>query len=227
MKKLTVLTGAGISAESGLKTFRDSNGLWEEYDVMQVASIEGWNRDPELVLRFYNDRRKQLEFTEPNRAHIGLAELEQYFKVSVITQNVDNLHEKAGSSQVLHLHGELTKACSVENKNLVKDIGYRDINPGETGEDGKQLRPYIVWFGEAVPAIDKAIPLVKEADYLAVIGTSLNVYPAAGLLDLRKPGSDVYIIDPKKISISIENAYHIKENAGTGIDKLIKILLND
>jgi len=169
-KKLAVLTGAGISAESGLKTFRDSDGLWEEHNVMDVASIEGWHRNPVLVIEFYNQRRRQLEAAQPNKAHIILAELEEHFDVNIVTQNVDNLHERAGSTKVLHLHGELTKVRSVRDETLVMDIGYESIAIGQTGKDGAQLRPNIVWFGEAVPLIIEAERLVRHADIFAVVG---------------------------------------------------------
>ena len=183
MKKLCVLTGAGMSAESGIKTFRDSGGLWEEYDVMTVASIEGWHRNPQLMLKFYNERRKQLETALPNAGHTGLAELEKHFKVYIITQNVDDLHERAGSTRVLHLHGELKKVRSSTHPELIYDIGYKEINWGDKCEKGSQLRPYIVWFGEAVPAFEEAMEIVSDTDIFAVIGTSLNVYPAAGLVN--------------------------------------------
>ncbi len=199
-KHLVVLTGAGMSAESGISTFRDSNGLWENYDVMQVASIEGWHADRELVLQFYNLRRSQLKDVQPNEGHLILAELEQDFDVSIITQNVDNLHERAGSSSVLHLHGELTKACSSNNKNLVTEIGYNEIHLGDKASDGSQLRPFIVWFGEAVPMIEKAAKIVDSADILLIIGTSLQVYPAAGLVDYAGPETPIYLIDPKEVS---------------------------
>jgi NAD-dependent deacetylase len=196
-KKLVVFSGAGISAESGLSTFRDSGGLWERHDVRDVASIDGWRRDPKLVLDFYNERRRQLEQAEPNAAHEILAELERDLDVTIITQNVDNLHERAGSTQVTHLHGELTKACSSLDLGEVRDIGYRPIALGETCSRGAQLRPFIVWFGEPVPLIDTARDLVRGADFFAVIGTSLNVYPAAGLINMVDPHTCVFVIDPR------------------------------
>lgn len=223
MKKLVVLTGAGISAESGIKTFRDMGGLWEEYDVMEVASIEGWYKNPELVLNFYNARRKQLEFCEPNYGHIGLKELEQNFDVHIITQNVDNLHEKAGSKNILHLHGELTKVESTKYPLLVTDIGNKSINIGDKCEKGFQLRPHIVWFGEAVPALPNAVHIVRTADIFVVIGTSLNVYPAAGLVDYIPKTSPIYLIDPNEVHTS-RKATFIKENASSGVKKLIEIL---
>lgn len=195
MKKLVVLSGAGVSAESGVKTFRDAGGLWEGHDVMEVASPKGWRKKPELVLNFYNKRRRQLFDVEPNQGHKIIAELEKYFNVTVITQNVDNLHERAGSTDVLHLHGELLKARSVHNDNDIIDCTF-DINLGDLHTDGHQLRPHIVWFGEAVPAIPQAIHIVEQADYLIVIGTSLQVYPAAGLIDYARIDIPVFYVDP-------------------------------
>lgn len=216
-----------MSAESGIKTFRDSGGLWEEYDVMTVASIEGWYQNPQLVLRFYNDRRRQLENAKPNAGHTGLAELEKYFDVSIITQNVDNLHERAGSSKVLHLHGELTKARSTGSSSKVYEIGYKDINWGDKCENGHQLRPHIVWFGEAVPEIDNAIDLVLKAEVFAVIGTSLNVYPAAGLVHYVPANVPVFLIDPNEVPApSNKHVEIIKEKASTGIELLKKRLLD-
>ncbi len=227
MKKLVVLTGSGMSAESGLKTFRDSGGLWENYDVMQVASYDGWLQDRELVLRFYNERRAQLKNAKPNAGHIGLVELEEYFDVDIITQNVDNLHERAGSRSVLHLHGILTKARSTGNENLVYDIGYNSITIGDTCEEGYQLRPHIVWFGEPVPAIHEAAQIAGNADIFAVIGTSLVVYPAAGLIDYVPDNVPIYLIDPNEVRVPpYRKVEIIKENAGTGVkiltEKLVK-----
>jgi NAD-dependent deacetylase len=228
MKKLILLTGAGMSAESGIKTFRDSGGLWEEYDVMTVASIEGWHKDPRLMLRFYNERRKQLETAIPNAGHTGLAELEKYFEVHIITQNVDDLHERAGSTRVLHLHGELKKARSSTDPDLIYDIGYKEINWGDKCARGSQLRPHIVWFGEAVPAFDEAIEIVAEADIFAVIGTSLNVYPAAGLVNYVPKDVPVYIIDPNEVPQPYGRKVHfIKEMAGVGVGELGKKLMTD
>jgi NAD-dependent deacetylase len=225
MPKLYVLTGAGMSAESGIKTFRDSGGLWEEYDVMTVASIDGWYQNPELVLRFYNDRRKQLALAKPNAGHNGLAELEKWFDVQIITQNVDNLHEAAGSKKVLHLHGELTKVQSTVDSNYIKDIGYCELNMGDTCPKGGQLRPYIVWFGEAVPAFSEATEMVRDADAFAVIGTSLNVYPAAGLINYILPGVPVYLIDPNEVQAPPHRKVeYIKEKAGIGVEILKKKL---
>lgn len=222
---MVVLTGAGISAESGLRTFRDSHGLWEEHRVEDVAHIEGWYRNPKLVLDFYNQRRIQLESAQPNEAHRGLAELESSFEVQVITQNVDNLHERAGSNFVLHLHGELTKACSSRDKSYVTDIGYRDITLGEKAKDGSQLRPYIVWFGEDVPAMEQALFLTSSADIFVIIGTSLNVYPAASLVDFVPSGCPIYIIDPNEVGrILREDCTVIRENAVKGFQILTKML---
>ena len=218
MKKLVVLTGSGISAESGLKTFRDSGGLWENYDVMQVASYDGWLMDRELVLKFYNERRAQLKDAKPNAGHMGLVELEEYYDVYIITQNIDNLHERAGSRNVLHLHGELTKARSTGDESLVYDIGYNSITIGDNCEKGYQLRPHIVWFGEPVPAIEEAAQIVSTADILAVIGTSLVVYPAAGLIDFTQNDIPLYLIDPKEIKApSYRKVDFIKEKASVGV----------
>ena len=199
-KKIVVLTGAGISAESGIKTFRDSDGLWEGHDVMEVATPEGWHRNTPLVLDFYNQRRRQLQEVLPNLAHTTLATMEEDFDVQIITQNVDDLHERAGSSRVLHLHGELLKVRSTGKESYVLDWN-TDLNLGDCDPDGAQLRPHIVWFGEAVPALDTAIDLVKEADYIAIIGTSLQVYPAAGLTDFAPKNVPIFYIDPKATQI--------------------------
>lgn len=200
MKKIVVLTGAGMSAESGISTFRDSNGLWENHDIMEVASPEGWKKNPALVLDFYNKRRAQLKEVKPNKGHEILAELEQNFKVQIITQNVDNLHEKAGSSNVLHLHGELVKVRGEfsENESIYWET---DIHLGDVNENAEQLRPDIVWFGEQVPAIDFAIPHMQTADVVIIIGTSLQVYPAAGLMHYAKYHVPVYYIDPNPATI--------------------------
>lgn len=194
--RIVVLTGAGISAESGLKTFRDSDGLWENHDVTEVASPEGWAANAELVQRFYNDRRAQLAEVAPNAAHHFLAELESQYDVQIITQNIDDLHERAGSTQVLHLHGELTKAESVGNPKYVKDIGYNRIEMGEKCPDGHQIRPHVVWFGEPVIAMDEAIRRTATADIFWVIGTSLQVYPAAGLSNYAPKGTPMVLVDP-------------------------------
>jgi NAD-dependent deacetylase len=199
-KKLVVLTGAGISAESGIKTFRDADGLWEGHDVMEVASPEGWRKNQELVLDFYNQRRRQLHEVKPNLGHITLAELENDYDVTIITQNVDNLHEKAGSTTVLHLHGELLKVRSTADENDILDWE-NDLITGDCDKNGNQLRPHIVWFGEEVPALEEALTIVQKADIIAVIGTSLQVYPAAGLIHYGKPNVPIYYIDPKPATI--------------------------
>ncbi|WP_366184271.1 NAD-dependent deacylase [Flavobacterium ovatum] len=217
-KKLVILSGAGMSAESGIKTFRDSDGLWEGHNVLDVATPEGWNKNTELVLDFYNQRRKQLLEVEPNLGHLTLAELEKDYDVKIITQNVDDLHERAGSTAVLHLHGELLKVRSVKNENDIQD--WRgDLILGDLDAKGNQLRPHIVWFGEAVPALEEAIEIVENADYLVVIGTSLQVYPAAGLIDFTKPNCLLFYIDPKPASIpNLRNRLElIPMNASDGV----------
>jgi NAD-dependent deacetylase len=224
-KKLVVLSGAGISAESGLSTFRDSGGLWEGYNINEVATPEGWNKDPEQVLDFYNLRREQACSAKPNKAHYAFAKLESDFDVEVITQNVDDLHERAGSSKVLHLHGELTKARSIIDDNLISEIGNKAINIGDLASDGNQLRPHIVWFGEMVPMLEAAALVVEKADILVVIGTSLVVYPAASLINYAPNHCQKYIIDPSSPELySFEGWNHIKETATVGIEKLIKDL---
>ena len=200
MKKIVVLTGAGISAESGIKTFRDADGLWEGHDIMEVASPIGWNKNSELVLDFYNKRRAQLLTVKPNKAHEILAELEEHFDIHIITQNVDDLHERAGSNKVVHLHGELLKVRSITNGNFVLDWK-NDLNLGDFDLEGNQLRPHIVWFGEDVPMIEHAIDIVETADILIIIGTSLQVYPAAGLMNYVNQNVPVYYIDPKPATI--------------------------
>ncbi len=200
-KRLVALTGAGISAESGFKTFRDSGGLWETYSVEDVASIQGWYRNPKLMTDFYNDLRTQLEHAQPNDGHKILAELEEYFDVRIITQNVDNLHERAGSSHVLHLHGLLTQARPVNNEEKIIDIGYRKLAYDEKNSDGETLRPHIVWFGEAVPMITEAARLVRSADIFAVIGSSLVVYPAAGLVHDLRGSAEAFLIDPAEVDV--------------------------
>ncbi|HEX8014451.1 MAG TPA: NAD-dependent deacylase [Flavobacterium sp.] len=226
-KKLVVLTGAGISAESGIKTFRDSDGLWEGHDVMEVATPEGWNKNQELVLDFYNKRRQQLKEVEPNLGHKILAELEKDFDVYIITQNVDDLHERAGSSKVLHLHGELLKARSTKNRDLILDWT-EDLATGDLDGNGNQLRPHIVWFGEDVPALEEAIAITETADYFAVIGTSLQVYPAAGLISYTYSITPVFYIDPKPIAIpNIKNKVEtIAKFASEGVADLRDKLLN-
>lgn len=233
MKKLVVLTGAGMSAESGISTFRDSGGLWEQYSVEEVATPEGYAANPKLVIDFYNARRKQLLEVVPNRGHKLLAGLERDFKVTVVTQNVDNLHERAGSTNVIHLHGELTKVTSSRNPNDPRCI--RELTPeqyevkmGDLAADGTQLRPFIVWFGEAVPLIEKAVDEVMEADVFVIIGTSLNVYPAAGLLHYVRPGVSVYLIDPKEVAVPANRKVHvIRKGASEGMEELKKMLLKE
>lgn len=225
-KKVVALTGAGISAESGLKTFRDSDGLWEEYRIEEVATYDAWMRNPALVLEFYNKRRSQLGTVSPNAAHLALVKLEQQFDVQIITQNVDDLHERAGSSRILHLHGQLTKVRSTRYPELVTDIGYNEIKPGDLCEKGFQLRPHIVWFGEAVPLIEDAAELTQQADILLVIGTSMAVYPAAGLVHYVKPGVPIYLIDPGSLQVhNIPNLTFIQEKAGIGVPRLVDQLL--
>ena len=231
MKKLVILSGAGISAESGISTFRDAGGLWDKYPVMQVASIEGYEADPELVINFYNERRKQLLDVKPNQGHILCAELEKYFDVTVVTQNVDNLHERAGSHHIIHLHGELTKVCSSYNPNDSRYI--RELKPeefevkmGDKAGDGSQLRPFIVWFGEAVPEIETAIRYVEKADIFVIIGTSMNVYPAASLLYYVPENAQVYLIDPKDVNINTRRPItHIKKGASEGMKELLNTLV--
>lgn len=230
--KIVVLTGAGVSAESGVSTFRDSNGLWENYKVEDVASIEGWYRDPALVLEFYNARRAQLAEIKPNAAHIAIASLEQDYDVTVVTQNVDNLHERAGSTKIIHLHGELTKVrpencCNDRDgysEETVFDIGTDSINIGDMAPNGAQLRPHIVWFGEAVPKIEKAIDAVEAADMLLIVGTSLQVYPAAGLYRYAKSSTPIYIIDPKDVPVRDGRVTHIKDVATNGMEVFKNIL---
>jgi NAD-dependent deacetylase len=225
--KITVLTGAGISAESGIKTFRDSGGLWENHRVEDVASPEGWHNNMELVLNFYNERRQQLLKCQPNRAHFALAELEQKYDVTIITQNVDDLHERGGSSNIIHLHGELLRSRSSVDYNLTyhcKD----DIRIGDKCEKGSQLRPDIVWFGEAVPRIEDAIPVVQASDIFIVVGTSLVVYPAAGLINYTRYEIPKWLVDPNALSLPrIPNLQLINHAATLGVDLLVKQLLSD
>ena len=225
MSRLVVLTGSGISAESGLKTFRETGGLWETYDVTEVATPEAWARNPQLVLRFYNERRKALLEAEPNPGHLGLAELEKDFDVRIITQNVDDLHEKAGSTNVLHLHGELKKSRSTADPRLVYDITGWELNWGDTCEKGSQLRPHIVWFGEPVPEIQKAVKITETADLFVIVGTSMQVYPAAGLVDYVPRGVPVYLIDPNETSIGTYRSVNlIRKKASEGVWELISLL---
>ena len=224
-KTLVAITGAGISAESGIKTFRDSDGLWENHDITEVASPEGWQKNRELVLEFYNQRRRQLHEVQPNKAHRILADLEQHFDVQIITQNIDDLHERAGSTNILHLHGELFKSRSSNNSKYIyqqKD----DIKIGDKAEDNAQLRPHIVWFGEDVPLIPKAAKLVSQADILLVIGTSMQVYPAAGLVNYISKDCQLIVINPDDTDYNFDKkAVHIKEKAVKGMEAIYKVLL--
>ena len=223
MKKVVVLSGAGISAESGLKTFRDSDGLWENYRIEDVATPMGWLKNRKLVLDFYNERRQQVMNANPNAAHFALAHLQDKFDVSIITQNIDDLHERAGSKNVLHLHGEIFKSQSSINPLLIYPITGTELNEGENCEQGSQLRPHIVWFGEMVPALDDAAMIVTKADIFIVIGTSLAVYPAASLIHYASQKSKKYIIDPA--ALEINGFIPLREKAGTGIPMLVKELL--
>ena len=225
MKKIVVLTGAGVSAESGIKTFRDADGLWEGHDVMEVATPEGFDKNPELVLDFYNQRRKQLLNVKPNKAHYNLAALETYYDVEIITQNVDNLHEKSGSTKVTHLHGELLKVRSSIDETYVLDW-HKDLLLGDLCKHKSQLRPHIVWFGEMVPMLDYAITITQKADILVVIGTSMQVYPAASLIDYIQQDTPIYFIDPNPTvsENDFNNLKIIKDLASSGTDKLISIL---
>lgn len=225
MKRIVVFSGAGISAESGLKTFRDSDGLWENYKISDVATPDAWIRNPKLLLTFYNERRKQVVEAKPNDAHISIAKMETKFHVDVITQNIDDLHERAGSSRVLHLHGEIRKAQSTRTNEVVHLEGWQ-LNLGDKCSKGFQLRPHVVWFGEAVPNMDKAIDLVKACDYFVVVGTSLNVYPAAGLVYHAPEKAIKYIVDPKEFTLSdIKNLRVFQDKATVGVKKLIEELL--
>lgn len=230
--KLVVLTGAGVSAESGISTFRDSDGLWENYKVEDVASIDGWYRNPSLVQDFYNARRAQLPTVKPNAAHLAIAALEQEYDVTVITQNVDNLHERAGSTRIIHLHGELTKVrpenCYNDadgwSEESVFDIGSDPVHMGDKAPNGSQLRPHIVWFGEAVPKIEQAIDAVEAADIMLIVGTSLQVYPAAGLYAYAKADTPICIIDPKDVPVRDSRITHIKEVATKGMETIKNLL---
>ena len=230
-KRIVVLTGAGVSAESGFATFRDTGGLWEQYDVSDVASIEGWYRNRQLVLDFYNQRRAQLETAKPNDAHLAIAALEKSYDVEVITQNVDNLHERAGSTRVLHLHGELTKVRPEngiydrsDSEAEVIDVGYKPVILGDLAPNGSQLRPHIVFFGEAVPNIEKAITLVERADILLIVGSSLQVYPAAGLYRYAPIDCPIYVIDPKPVPISDSRVTFIQNVATKGMKEFVEML---
>ena len=225
--KIVLLTGAGISQESGIKTFRDAGGLWNNHDIMEVASPQGWAKNPALVLEFYNQRRRQLHEVQPNAAHRAITKLQTHFPVEVITQNVDDLHERAGNKNVWHLHGELFKVRSEKNENLVYEWK-KDLHLGDTAEDGAQLRPHIVWFGEAVPMIEKVIPVVQQADIFIIVGTGMQVYPAAGLVHELKPGVPVYYIDSNPSPLAIGNPLHIiAKKAGEGLPGLVDELIKN
>lgn len=225
MARIVVFSGAGVSAESGLKTFRDSDGLWENYNVMEVATPEAWSANPELVLEFYNKRREQVVKATPNEAHYAIAKLEEEHDVTVITQNIDDLHERAGSSNVLHLHGEIRKSRSVLNDDETFEILGSELNYGDTCKNGGQLRPHVVWFGEAVPAMDEAIQLVETAEFLVVVGTSLNVYPAANLIRFTNFKCKTYLVDPKDVvAKDIENLTVVKEKATSGIPEVARMI---
>jgi len=227
MKKIVVFSGAGISAESGLKTFRDSDGLWENYEITEVATPEAWNRNPTLVLDFYNMRRKQVLSAQPNPAHYGLVELEEQFDITIITQNIDDLHERAGNKKILHLHGEILKSRSTLT-DKVYSISGEELNIGDLCEKKGQLRPHIVWFGESVPNMIEASNICENADILIVVGTSLNVYPAANVIDYVPSKCKIYLIDPKEVATGYQsNVVFIKENASKGVPKLVKQLLSD
>ena len=228
MPKVVVLSGAGVSAESGLSTFRDSGGLWEGYDIEEVASIRGWYLNKEKVLDFYNTRRRQAAGVRPNKAHEAIAALETRFDVTVVTQNVDDLHEQAGSSNVIHLHGMLKQARSEKDETIIVDIGSNPINPGDRASDGSQLRPNVVWFGEPVPMMESAAEIVGKADIFIVIGTSLSVYPAASLVSYTRKGIPKYIVDPSMPELySFDGWTHIRKKAEEGMSELTKQLINE
>ncbi len=227
-KRLVILTGAGISAESGLKTFRDSDGLWEGYNVMDVATPQAWQRNPELVQQFYNERRKQVLFALPNEAHFQLAKLEDYFDVQIITQNIDDLHERAGSTNITHLHGVITYAQSDVNPSLIYAIVGDELKMGSLCELGSQLRPHVVWFGEAVPMIEQAAEICEQADLFMLIGTSLAVYPAAGLIDFVPSATPKYIIDKKIPAVNqYKNILKIEKTATEGVKEVAKLLVGN
>lgn len=231
-KRIAVLTGAGVSAESGLGTYRDNGGLWDSYDPMEVASIQGWYRDPGKVLDFYNMQRAKLALTKPNAAHCMIAELKKDCIVDVITQNVDNLHEKAGSTHVVHLHGEVTKvrpqnSCNEEDgfsEKYVFDVGYEEVHLGDKAVNGSQLRPHIVFFGEAVPKMETAIGLVEKADIVLIVGTSLQVYPAASLYRYARPDAPIYIVDPAEVPLFDSRIRHIRKVATEGVEEFVAML---
>ena len=225
MKRLVVLTGAGISTESGIRTFRDSDGLWHDHRIEDVATPEGWQRNPGLVLEFYNQRRRELHKAQPNAAHIALARAEETFDVRIITQNIDDLHERAGSTKVLHLHGELKKARSTADPSLIYDIEGTELNLGDRCELGSQLRPHIVWFGEDVPAMPLAAQIVQTADVFAVVGSSLVVYPAAALVQYVPPTAPIFVVDPKDVSVPTwREVIFIKEKASVGVPKMLEAM---
>jgi NAD-dependent deacetylase len=223
---IVVFSGAGMSAESGISTFRDNGGLWDKYDITEVATPEAWRKNPALVLQFYNERRKQVIEAQPNAGHKALVELEKSYRVSVITQNVDDLHERAGSNNVIHLHGEIRKARSTYDPSLIYNLKSWELNPGDRCEQGSQLRPHIVWFGEMVPEMTRAQDITFTADILITIGTSLNVYPAAGLINHVQRGTKIYVIDPNDVPVhGISDLIHIKEKAGIALPRLVEKLL--
>ncbi|MFK7755607.1 MAG: NAD-dependent deacylase [Flavobacteriales bacterium] len=222
VKKIVVLTGAGVSAESGVATFRGAAGLWEGHKIEEVASPEGWHANPELVLDFYNKRRKNVHEVEPNEAHYILAQLEQANNVQIITQNIDNLHERAGSSNILHLHGEITKSRSTSDPNLVYEIEGTELNVGDLCEKGSQLRPHIVWFGEAVPTIETAAYIMSTADEVIIIGTSMQVYPAAGLVHYAPEGAPILVIDPNAPAVSVPNVTYYQCGAVEGMKRFLE-----
>lgn len=225
-RHIVIFSGAGISAESGISTFRDNGGLWDKYDVKEVATPEAWRKNPKLVLQFYNERRKQVLEALPNEAHKAIVELEKKFDVTVITQNVDDLHERAGSKNVIHLHGEIRKSRSTYDPSLVYTIPGWELNPGDRCEQGSQLRPHIVWFGEMVPEMTRAQEVAATADVLITVGTSLNVYPAAGLVHVAPKTSKLYVIDPNEVPLNgLDNVTFFKENAGAAMPRVVKALL--
>jgi NAD-dependent deacetylase len=227
MKNLVFLTGAGMSAESGIPTFREMGGLWQQYDITEVASPEAWHKNPALVLEFYNQRRKKLFESNPNKGHQLIVQFQRQFNIQIITQNVDDLHERAGSKSILHLHGELKKAQSTIDPTLIYTLENWELKLGDNCEKGSQLRPHIVWFGESVPEISNAITIIKTADVLVIVGTLLNVYPAAGLIAYAKQNIPIFLIDPgAPMAPSNKHIEHIKENASIGLAKLYKTLIN-
>ena len=225
MKNIVVLTGAGISKESGISTFRDSGGLWENYRIEDVANYDSFEKDEELVTKFYNDRRRQLTQVKPNDAHKAFVRLEQKYNVTVVTQNVDDLHERAGSKHIIHLHGELTKACSRNDKAEVYNIGYHDITPMDKDKNGEMLRPFIVWFGEPVPMMEEAVKVTQQSDIFIVVGTSLVVYPAAGLLMYTKKDCKKYLVDPVKPNTDLMGITFVNAPATVGVNKIVNELL--